>query len=563
MRREVRLHAGKMAVEERLNFETAREEFKSCVSKAKDENDEIELADVFQRAPGSEQEKKLVVDQVFRDLVKEAVVKGGSLERYKLLISLVIKAAIQGHCSPNLVFILLSDVFDCITLEQCDPLFSFVEEKVSTWTMPLFFSAGKNLLLRMSNDLLRRLSTSQNTVFCGRIQLFLARLFPLSEKSGLNLMSQFNYENITTFTTADQKEKITGSEMEVDDREAGELASSTVLVDFNLYRKFWALQDYFRNPTQCYNNTVAWKTFAANTKEVLNVFRSLKLEHVTWKKKAKELKDLQGSDSKDMARYFAKFLTNEKLLDLQLSDSNFRRTILVQMLIICQYLVGNVKFKSTNQVLNESQSNWVKDTTTQVYELLRETPPDGDKFANAVEHILEREENWISWKNEGCPSFIKERSEEESKPQSSRKRKVSIGDEVASGWKSKKVLLGSSELTRLWNLYPDNLEACKADNRVFLPTLEEYFSEAIEQADPDAMVEDEYKVIKNGNFGWRALRLLARRSHHFFQPSSNPFKTLPEYLESVVQQLAQELPHLKNEEGIVVNGTAEAGVPIT
>lgn len=39
-----------------------------------------------------------------------------------------------------------------------------------------------------------------------------------------------------------------------------------------------------------------------------------------------------------------------------------------------------------------------------------------------------------------------------------------------------------------------------------------------------------------------ALRLLARRSQHFFQPSSNPFKTLPDYLESVVQQLAQEIP---------------------
>lgn len=36
-------------------------------------------------------------------------------------------------------------------------------------------------------DLLRRLSKSQNTVFCGRIQLFLARLFPLSEKSGNHL----------------------------------------------------------------------------------------------------------------------------------------------------------------------------------------------------------------------------------------------------------------------------------------------------------------------------------------------------------------------------------------
>ena len=29
--------------------------------------------------------------------------------------------------------------------------------------------------------------------------------------------------------------------------------------------------------------------------------------------------------------------------------------------------------------------------------------------------------------------------------------------------------------------------------RVFLPTLEEYFSEALEQADPAAMVEEEYK----------------------------------------------------------------------
>lgn len=26
-----------------------------------------------------------------------------------------------------------------------------------------------------------------------------------------------------------------------------------------------------------------------------------------------------------------------------------------------------------------------------------------------AQHILDREENWISWKNEGCPSFIKER----------------------------------------------------------------------------------------------------------------------------------------------------------
>jgi hypothetical protein len=53
----------------------------------------------------------------------------------------------------------------------------------------------------MCNDLLKRLSKSQNTVFSGRIHLFLAKLFPLNEKSGLNLMSHFS-DNFTRYTTS-------------------------------------------------------------------------------------------------------------------------------------------------------------------------------------------------------------------------------------------------------------------------------------------------------------------------------------------------------------------------
>ena len=51
----------------------------------------------------------------------------------------------------------------------------------------------------------------------------------------------------------------------------------------------------------------------------------------------------------------------------------------------------------------------------------------------------------------------------------------------------------STELTKLWNLCPNNLEACKSKERDFLPSLEGYFEEAIEQIDPAAMVEEEYK----------------------------------------------------------------------
>ena len=58
-----------------------------------------------------------------------------------------------------------------------------LNSKVSTWRETVFFTSfTKNNLLRICNDLLRRLSRTQNTVFCGRILLFLAKFFPFSER---------------------------------------------------------------------------------------------------------------------------------------------------------------------------------------------------------------------------------------------------------------------------------------------------------------------------------------------------------------------------------------------
>lgn len=53
-----------------------------------------------------------------------------------------------------------------------------------------------------------------------------------------------------------------------------------------------------------------------------------------------------GESIKSGERFFAKYLTNSKLLALQLSDSNFRRAVLMQFLILFQYLQLTVKFKS-------------------------------------------------------------------------------------------------------------------------------------------------------------------------------------------------------------------------
>lgn len=120
------------------------------------------------------------------------------------------------------------------------------------------------MLLRMCNDLLRRLSKSQNTAFCGRIQLFLTRLFPLDEKSGLNLMSNFNLEKETTTTAADQTEDST------------KLVAVPGKVNAKLFHRFWSLQEYLKNPVLCYAKT-GWAEFVEYTECVVDTFSSIRL----------------------------------------------------------------------------------------------------------------------------------------------------------------------------------------------------------------------------------------------------------------------------------------------
>ncbi len=143
-------------------------------------------------------------------------------------------------------------------------------------------------------------------------------------------------------------------------------SSCSLNVDYALYKKFWLLQDFFRNPTQCYER-LKWKTFTTVSRkcyededvsavlnstlhevfpstfqyarDVMNTFDSFKLDSVAGKKRQTE-----GASNSDK-QYFAKYLTNQNLLQLQLSDSNFRRYILVQYLILFQYLQSSVKFK--------------------------------------------------------------------------------------------------------------------------------------------------------------------------------------------------------------------------
>lgn len=205
-------------------------------------------------------DRKTAIDQALRDtllVVIDKSYKTGKVSLLESYVTITIELCRKELATLTMPVMMLSDIFDTITLDKCEKLFTYVEDNMSVWKEELFFTACKNNLLRMCNDLLRKLSRSQQTVFCGRILLFLAKFFPFSEKSGLNIVSEFNLDNCTEFGHENNDDTDNNITSKIDDNDV----NNKMQTDYNLYRKFWALQDFFRNPNQCYTK-MQWKVFS-------------------------------------------------------------------------------------------------------------------------------------------------------------------------------------------------------------------------------------------------------------------------------------------------------------
>lgn len=104
--------------------------------------------------------------------------------------------------------------------------------------------------------------------------------------------------------------------------------------------------------------------------------------------------------------------------------------------------------------LEPSDAQWVSDTVTRATDELRQTAPGGRVFADAVAALLEREKNWVRWKNEMCPPFDREPRapplEQEIEPLRKKMR------EDPEPWPH---ALGSASLSEIWALgYKDMLD---------------------------------------------------------------------------------------------------------
>lgn len=75
--------------------------------------------------------------------------------------------------------------------------------------------------------------------------------------------------------------------------------------------------------------------------------------------------------------------------------------------------------------------------------------------------------------------------------------------------------LGNRELSRLWNIEKDNLEACKSESRKCIPMLKSFLDDALDEMDPEQQVDEQYQSVNDEKYQWMGGRFLIFNSDQF------------------------------------------------
>lgn len=203
------------------------------------------------------------------------------------------------------------------------------------------------MLLRLVNDLLRRLSKSRHAAFCGRIRTFLAKAISITDRSGVNQAGLSNVE------AAVEPDPAVPLPQDIPGQEDGELEAADRMetddgVDARLYHSFWGLQTFFSNPRLCYEAPVLVKMSQALSL-VLDHFAANPVDDYgdATSTAAPPLKRKRGDGNDEpllapltrSEHFFPKYLASASLFDLELRSAPLRRQVLLQALLLLDHLL--------------------------------------------------------------------------------------------------------------------------------------------------------------------------------------------------------------------------------
>ncbi|KAL8755811.1 MAG: hypothetical protein Q9199_003376 [Rusavskia elegans] len=519
---------------------------------------------------------------IFYDLLASTSIEETSFSQIWNLLDIVSLLSDIPLCEPGLVFWLVEELLDSQTIDGCRVVFDYLDSRRERLTAK-HFKQKQLIILRACNELLRRLSRAEDTVFCGRVFIFMFQSFPLGDRSSVNLRGEYHVENVTVFDKVPGKQAIISDSfdgaMDVDQAPDATRKEETVSGDLTvvaaseaqsgtpqppdntaktvkfdaqedklqepepdteaLYPVFWSLQDVFSQPTRLFE-TSTFESFKTGLDLTFRKFKAVQ-QHQQSRGTAKlpsaahrPLKRKRAgaeSDQQDLAGSFnPRYLTSRDLFDLEISDLAFRRHILVQGLILVDFLLSltpkakkkleNTSNKSVlyNYTLPEEEFKWATAMRAEIATYLQQGQ-EGKFYYRMVDTVLSRDKNWVHWKAEGCPLIKQPPIASESFIESQKgAQKTSAPKRI------RPTPMGSLNLNFLLNTGDEGqahgLEILKKPARYTLPKVEDFKAPIMEdEFDLDMAkteAEKESIAVAKASKMWRTLRIASKNRLNLF-----------------------------------------------
>jgi THO complex subunit 1 len=294
-----------------------------------------------------------------------------------------------------------------------------------------------------------------------------------------------------------------------------------------LYPVFWSLQAYFSAPSKVFDSE-RFASFKAGLEATLSAFKNINTE-IENQSAARASEDARKSnkrkriaDGAEVASSFnPKYLTSRDLFDLEVSDTAFRRHVLVQALILLDFVLSlTSKSKSrladaTNKsvlygfTLNDEDTKWAVNMRKSIEGYLQQGP-GGMFYYRMVNTVLSRDKNWVRWKAEGCPLI--------ERPAISAAEYKTSREHATKAYANKRIRpspMGSLDLKFLAdNEALANIERLKQPDRYSVPTADSFLKGIMDdEMDIEMAMTNEDKEIavnSKASKSWRILRLSAK-----------------------------------------------------
>ncbi|TQV92576.1 nuclear matrix protein [Cordyceps javanica] len=445
-----------------------------------------------------------------------------------------------GQCDPALVFWLVEELLDSQTIAGCRHIFDFLESRRERMTAKNF-PQKKLVILRSCNELLRRLSRAEDTAFCGRVFIFMFQCFPLGDRSSVNLRGEYHVENVTAYETVrhNDTEKMdvdantqateTNCEKKLDAKDGKPKDGGGRLSSEELYPLLWSLQESFSQPTTLFKPAI-FSHFKRSLEETMKAFESL---HADDQRSLKRKRNDESAST--IAEAFnPKYLTSRDLFELEISDLSFRRHVLVQALIITEFLLSlstEAKQKLAglpaankavvySEQLSEDDTRWATEIKRRISEYLKQGF-DGPYFYRMVETVLARDKNWVFWKMASCPPI-----EREPVTAADFVEAKSSAERMATSKRLRPTPMGAVSMNFLSRSASKTMDELRPPERSRLPALESFQRPlADDDFEIDMPTSDATRaaaVYGKSSKSWRALRIASRTRLAAFDKIDDP-----------------------------------------